>query len=42
MQATHPERLNRWFLTERAELAVQLTKQGEICPRDSWKHEEQT
>ena len=42
MQATHPERLNRWFLTQGSELAVQLMEQREICPRDRRKHEEQT
>ena len=42
MEATHPERLNRRLLTERAKLAVQLTKEGEIRSRDTWKHEEQT
>ena len=42
MQATDPERLYRWFLTERSKFAVQLTKQGEIGPRNPGKHEEQT
>ncbi len=42
MEATHPERLNRGLLTECAELAVQLTEEGKIRSRDSWKHQEQT
>ena len=42
MQAAHPERLNRRFLTERSKFAVQLTEQGEIGPGNSWKHKEQT
>ena len=42
MQAAHPERLNRWFLTERPQLAIELTEQREIGPRNSWKHEEHT
>jgi len=42
MQAAHPERLHRWFLTERPKLAIELTEQGEIGSRNSWKHEEHT
>ena len=42
MEATHPERLNRRLLAERAKLAVQLTEEGEIRSRDSWEHQEQT
>ena len=42
MQATNPESLDRWFLTKRSELAVQLTEQGEISTWDPWKHKEQT
>ena len=42
MQATHPEGLNRRFLTERTEFSVELPKQGKICPGNRRKHEEQT
>ena len=42
MQATDPEGLNGRLLAKGAELAVQLTEQGEIGPRDSRKHKEQT
>ena len=42
MQATHSERLNRWFLAKRSKFTVELTEQREVRPRDAWKHEEHT
>ena len=41
MEAANPDGLRRRLLAERPKFVVELTKQGEISTRNSWKHEEQ-